>query len=564
MTGPGLDAQRVGEMRLVLPAVSAVLALLVMIPLLGRGFVLNYDMVFAANQPLVPDSLGLGSAVPRSVPADAAMSLFTAVLPGDIVQKLVLFLALMLGPWGAGRLVPTEALPIRVVAAVWYGWSAYLAERLFMGHWPYLVAYAALPWVAAAGLAMRRYEPRALAKLVVACAPAAITPTGGILAAGVALVCAGRQPFLVVAPVMVALNAPWWVPAVLRPSLSSPDGISAFAARAETWAPPVMSVLSTGGIWNAEVVPDSREMPLLPIFTLFVLLVAFIGLRAFAEKWLRALVILGAVGVVIAVFGTLPGGDAALRWAVAHIPGAGLLRDSQKYAAWWALPLALGFALGVQVASKYLTNRIALITVATLLPLMTMPDFAWAGFNRLETVRYPGDWATVAQLLDGEAQTGDVVTLPASAFRRFPWNDNRTQLDPAPRILPRTTIIDDTVAVGGEAIPGEDARAQEVYRAIQGNENLASVGVGWVLVEHRTPGRVDPAVLQRLQQVWRGEWLTLYRVPGMIARPPDGPPRLPVLAGDFLALTVVTGALLWLVLPAGRFRRRSQSRTAEE
>ncbi|MBP2329978.1 hypothetical protein JOF56_010363 [Kibdelosporangium banguiense] len=551
-------------MRFVLPAVSALLALLVLTPLLGRGFVLNYDMVFAPAQPLVPDSLGLGSAVPRSVPADAVMSLFTAILPGDIVQKIILFLALMMGPWGAGRLVPANAMPIRVVAAVWYGWSAYLAERLFMGHWPYLVAYACLPWIASAGLAVRRAEPKALPKLILACAPAVITPTGGILAAGMALVCAGRQALVVTAPAMVALNAPWWVPSILQSTLSSPDGISAFTARAENWATPVLSVLSTGGIWNAEVVPGSREMPLLPVFTLFALLVVFIGLQSATEKWLRGLLLLGAAGVVIAVFGTLPGGDVALRWAVEHIPGAGLLRDSQKYAAWWALPMAIGFALGVQVASKYLTNRIALITVASLLPLVTMPDFAWAGFNRLATTAYPSDWTAVADLLRRDRQTGDVVALPLSAFRRFPWNDNRTQLDPAPRILPRTVITDDTVVVGGRPIAGEDARAQQVRRTVEENENLAAMGIGWVLVEHQTPGRIDQAVLQRLQPVWQGEWLTLYRVPGMLARAPAGPPRLPVLAGDLLALTVVTGALLWLVLPAGRFRLRNRTRTAEE
>jgi hypothetical protein len=533
-----------------------------MIPLLGRGFVLTYDMVFAPTQPLVPDSLGLGTSVSGSVPADAVMSLLTAILPGDIVQKVVLFLALMLGPWGAGRLLPTAALPIRIVAAVWYGWSAYVAERLFIGHWAYLVAYACLPWVAAAGLAMRRNEPKALAKLIVACAPAAITPTGGILAAGMAMACAGRQALVITAPVAVALNAPWWIPAVLQPALSSPDSIGVFAARSETWAPPVMSVLSTGGIWNADVVPDSRAMPLLPIFTFFVLLVAFIGFRGFAEKWLRALVILGAAGVLIAVFGTLPGGDAALRWAIAHIPGAGLLRDSQTYAAWWALALAIGFARGVQVASKYLTNRIALITIATLLPVMTLPDLAWAGLHRLETVRYPSDWTSVAQFLEQDRQTGALVTLPLAAERHFPWNDNRTLLDPAPRFLPRTTIVEETATPDGRPVTGKDARTQEVRRTIEENENLATAGVGWVLVEHNTPGRVDPAVLERLEPVWRGAWLTLYRVPGMIARPPPGPTRLPVLGGDFIAGTLVLGALLWLVVPAGRFRRRSRSLTA--
>ncbi|PWK79486.1 hypothetical protein C8D88_12412 [Lentzea atacamensis] len=557
-------------MRLVLPAVSAVLALLVLTPLLGRGFVLNYDMVFAPDQSLLPDGLGLGSALPRSVPADAVMSFATALLPGDVVQKIALLAALFAGPLGAGRLVPTNSVAIRVVAAVWYGWSAYVAERLFMGHWPYVVTYACLPWIAAAGLAVRRGKPKALPKLILACAPAVLTPTGGIIAAVLAVVCSGRRKLAVTVPVTVLLNMPWLLPSVLHPggSLSSPDGVGAFAARAENWGSPVTSVLGLGGIWNAEVVPGSRGMPLLPVITLLSVAVALVGLRSLAPRWglapARSFVVLGAIGVAIAVFGTLPGGGDVLAWAVSHVPGAGLLRDSQKWAAWWALPLSLGFALGVEAAGKYLTNRTALVALAALLPLITMPDFAWAGLGRLEVVDYPADWSAVRTVLAADDGAGDVLALPMSAFRRFSWNGDRTQLDPAPRFLPRTVVIDDVVYVGGRPVSGEDGRVATIRRAMARNDDLGAFGIGWVLVEHGTPGSVDPGVLRGLREVWSGPWLTLYRVPGAIAPPPAGAPRLPVVAGDLGALAVVASSLLWLLLPAGRFRRSSHSRTVEE
>ncbi|HWO66944.1 MAG TPA: hypothetical protein VNO31_43620 [Umezawaea sp.] len=554
-------------MRLVLPAVSAGLALLVLTPLLGRGFVLNYDMVFAPDQPLVPDALGLGSALPRSVPADAVMAFATGLLPGDVVQKVVLLAALFAGPLGAGRLVPTESVAIRVVAAVWYGWSAYVAERLFMGHWPYLVAYACLPWVAAAGLAVRRGEPKALPKLVLACAPAVLTPTGGIIAAVLAVVCSGRRAMLVTVPVTVLLNVPWLLPSVLRPggSLSSPDGVGAFTARTEGWGTPVTSVLGLGGIWNAEVVPGSREMPLLPVITLVSVAVALVGLRSLAPRWgpvpARSFVLLGAVGVAIAVFGTLPGGGDVLAWAVSHVPGAGLLRDSQKWVAWWALPLALGVALGGEAAGKYLADRTALVALAALLPLVVMPDLAWAGLGRLEAVDYPADWSAVRTALEADGGAGDVLSLPMSAFRRFSWNGDRTQLDPAPRFLPRTVVIDDVVYVGGRPVSGEDGRVATIRLALEREGDLGALGIGWVLVEHGTPGSVDPAVLRGLREVWSGPWLTLYRVPGTIAPPPAGAPRTPVVAGDLVVLAMVATSLLWLLLPAGRFRRSGRSRT---
>jgi hypothetical protein len=520
--------------RLVLPAVSAAISLLVLTPLLGHGFVLSYDMVFAPDQSLVPDSLGLGSALPRSVPADAVMAFATALLPGDIVQKLVLLLALFFAPLGAGRLVPTDSTAIRVVAAVSYGWSAYLTERLFMGHWPYLVAYACLPWIAAAGLAVRRGESKAVAKLILACLPAVITPTGGILAAVLAVVCAGRRAV----PIAIVLNAPWWVPSVFHPggSLSTPDGVAAFTARAEN--------------------------------TLVFVAVALWGLRLLAARWgakpARALLLLGAAAVVIACLGTLPGGDDVLRWTVQHVPGAGLLRDSQKWVAWWALPSALGFALGVEAAGKYLTNRAGLVAVAVLLPLVTMPDFAWAGFGRLRTVDYPSDWAAVRAVLASSEEPGDVLALPMSAFRRFAWNGDRTQFDPAPRYLPRSTVTDDVVYVGGRLIAGEDDRVAAVRQALAAKQDLGGLGIGWVLVEHGTPGAIDPTVLSGLRETWSGPWLTLYRVPGAIGPPTAGAPFGVVLAADLVALAVGASGLLWLLLPAGRFGRHNVVRTSEE
>lgn len=544
---------------MILPGTCAVLALLILGPLLGRGFVLSYDMVFAPDQDLLPDSIGTGDGLPRSVPADAVVALLTDVLPGDVVQKLILLLALFFGPLGAGRLVPTDSIGIRVVAATSYGWSAYVAERLFIGHWPYLLAYACLPWIAAAGFAVRRGEPRALPKLVLACVPAVLTPSGGIIATVMAIVCAGR---LSVAAAGIVLNAPWWVPSVLHPggTLSTADGVAAFAARAESWATPVTSVLGLGGIWNADVTPASRAIPVQPLLTLVVVAVAMFGLRTLAERWganaIRML-LLGAFGVVVAVLGTLPGGVDVLGWAVSNIPGAGLLRDSQKWVAWWALPLALGFALGIEAAGKYLKRRAGLIAVAALLPLVSLPDLAWGGFGRLESVAYPADWQIVRRILAEDPRPGDVVTLPMQPFRQFAWNGDRTQLDPAPRFLPRTTLIDDVLYVGGRPIPDGNARLTAIREGVAQRGELGPLGVGWVLVEHGTPGRVDQGLLARTTEVWRGEWLTLYRTAGESVT--GTRPAAPVLISDFAALALISGCLLWLVLPAGRLTANVRS-----
>lgn len=554
-----MHAPRPQLRRIALPVTSAALALLVTAPLLGRGFTLGYDMVFAPRQYLLPDALGTGSALPRSVPADAVVALVTTVVPGDIVQQVVLTVAIFAAALGAGRLVPTDSTLTRLVAATGYAWSAYVAERLFIGHWPLLVAYACLPWIASAARSLRASEPKAGARLILACAPAALTPPGGLLAAAVALVVAGPRKAWLAAATALVLNAPWWVPSVLHPggALSADTGVGAFSARAENWGGAVLSVLGTGGIWNSEVTPQSRAGALVPVLTIVVVLLALHGLRT--QRWARGLTLLGAFGVVVASFATLPGGAKALGWAMHTVPGAGMLRDAQKWAAWWALPMAIGFALAVEALSKRLRQPAAhrsLLVAAVVLPLLAMPDLALAGWGRMTAVRYPPDWAQVRDHLDGDPRRGDVLVLPFATFRQFGWNHWRTQLDPAPRVLPRTVVADDSLPVGGVVVPGEDQRAAAVRTVLdRGGDlrmGLQALGIGWVLVEHGTPGVVPP-VLNWFAPEFDGAWLTLYRVPDPIDPDPiRGAPTVPVVVADTCALLLLAYGLLWRLLPAGR------------
>ena len=156
---------------------ALVVALAVTAPVLAPGFVLLRDMVFVPRQDLDLDALGLGGTLPRAVPVDSVMALVTAVAPGDLVQKAVLFAAVLFAALGAARLVPAgpdgRGGVAAVVAGLVYGWSPYLGERLLMGHWTLLLAYAALPWIARTALQVRAGLPRALPRLLLVSVPAA-------------------------------------------------------------------------------------------------------------------------------------------------------------------------------------------------------------------------------------------------------------------------------------------------------------------------------------------------------------------------------------------------------
>ncbi|MGN9778664.1 hypothetical protein ACTMS0_23290 [Micromonospora sp. H33] len=535
--------------------VAAVVSALVLAPLALPGYVLLYDMVFVPRQPLSWDLVAPAQSLPRAVPMDAVVSVATQLLPGWLLQRLALVAAVFLAAVGAGRLVPTERRAVRLLAAVGYAWTPYLAERLLIGQWGLLVAYAALPWIVRAALQVRAGVPGAAPRLVLVAAPAAITPTGGLLAFGtVALLVVGRERKRVSALVVGAvalLNAPWIVAAAVTGAggSSDPAGVAAFAARAENWAGPLVALAGTGGIWSAQATPGSRSAPLVPLVTLVLLALAAAGAgllrRRLPAGTAGRLAVLATGGFLLAALGVLPGGAALLRWAVVEVPGAGLLRDGQKFLAPYALLLVLCVALGAERLAARADREVAgLVLVGLLLlPVAAMPDLAFGGAGRLRPVDYPADWRVVAGRVAGEQ--GEILALPLSAYRAYPWNPDRVVLDPLPRYLPGTVLTDDTLRVGTLEVAGENPRVREVRRLLREGRPVSATGVRWVVVQHGSAGRVDPAALAGLQVVHDGPFLTLYRNPKAGARPaPVRPARWAVVAALTAAVLVVLGAAL--------------------
>ncbi|MDQ2669550.1 MAG: hypothetical protein M3Y31_02875, partial [Gemmatimonadota bacterium] len=142
MTGGGA-----ATVRRAAPVVWAVvLSVLLLGPVLGPGYLLTYDMVWVPDLALRSDFLGAGTALPRAVPSDAVVALLDVVVPGMLLQKLVLLGALVLGGLGAASLAGRSTLA-RLVAVSVFVWSPYAVERLWIGHWPLLLCWAALPWL---------------------------------------------------------------------------------------------------------------------------------------------------------------------------------------------------------------------------------------------------------------------------------------------------------------------------------------------------------------------------------------------------------------------------------
>ncbi|NPC95326.1 hypothetical protein [Nocardioides sp. zg-DK7169] len=494
----------VGRDRLVDLAVGLVLAFLVLGPLLlGRGFWLFGDMVFVPSQPWKDAWLGLDGQLPRAVPMDALMSVLTAVVPGDLVQKAVLLGAFLAGAVGAGRLVGTYPWYARAAAITLFVWNPWVHERLLMGQWAILAGYLLLPWVAHAALRARRDLRDGTPPLAVALVLSAVcSPSSGLMAVLVALVLAAR-PTRAHVPVVLGTglvaNLPWLVPTLVaaRGSAVTVSGIfEVFAPRAESAAGVWASLLSLGGTWKSAVVPPERTEALLVLLSCGLTVVALLGVRrAGRGSDERRLLVLGAVCLLLAVLPVLPGGTRVLEAVGGAVPGAAVLRDSQRFLAPAVLVLlpgiaavASGLRARVRPGREALWGVVGLVVVA---PVLLLPSLAWGAAGSLPRSSFPEEWGTVARVLEEEGPARTVVLPWRGSYRGYDWNDRRAVLDPAPRFLPGEVVIDDRTFVDGDVVPSEDPRVAAVDRALAAPDPAAALraaGVRWVLVEHGMAG----------------------------------------------------------------------------
>ncbi|WP_134738868.1 hypothetical protein [Nocardioides sp. 503] len=541
----------------------AVLVTVVLLgPALAAGYVLSYDMVWVPDLTLRADFLGLGSSLPRAVPSDAVVSVLDEVVPGWLLQKLVLALPLVAGAVGVVRPLRDLPLTARLVAVSLFVWNPFVAERLVMGHWPVLVGYGALPWVLDLGRRWRvdRRLPAALPLLLVT---GSLSASAGVVTA-VALVASvglrSRARAALAVGLVAAANAPWVVSGLLHAAAgrSDPAGAAAFALSGEGSLPAPLAALSLGGIWNSEVVPHSRTGLLAWVSLLVLLTLALTGARQWWARGRRdaaTLLVCWAVGLGAALL-TWASPD-LVAWVAVHVPGGGLVRDGSRLL---VLCVPLVVTLAAVATSRLLgvmedAGAVMVAGVLVVLPLLLLPDAALGVGGRLQAVEFPTDYAAARAVIDERAGEGDVLLLPLASYRRPSWNGDRKVLDPTGRYQSRDFVTSDELVVSGTVIAGEDPRVMEVSRALalpsapERARALVDAGIGVVITDRDAP-RVSPEV--EGETLLRGSRLTVTELPG--ARPRSSSAgRVGAMAAAWAAFV---GPLGWGVAAAVTRRRR--------
>ena len=482
-------------------------------PSLGRGFLLSYDMVFVPRPPFNAAMFGLSGTLPRAVPSNAFVAAAALALPADIVQKLLLLAIFVLACSGAAALLSGEHWLAGLAAGVFYAWNPFVAERLILGQWALLLGYAGLPWVLRSLTGPAR--GRRIALLALALVPAAI---GGFAAMSISALVAvpaaasaagqttGQRLRSVAAAlsVLTLLSLPWLIPSLARAVNTSPAGVDAFGARADTPFGPVGSLLMLGGAWNAQTVPAGYGGGA-SAFWLALVLAAVGCYAALGRRRWPGLTVAATVGLALACVGVTGAGRDVLRSMIAFWPGFAILRDGQQFAAPLALAEAAGFGLGVawlirpghrlgRQGGQAVRGAAALLAA----PIILLPGLAWGAAGRLEPVQYPAAWLTARSVIGSDRGAGDVLLLPWAAYRRFGWNGHEAVLDPWPQLLRRGVIWNDGLQIGESiTVPPEDPQASALNRLILSaaplTGRLRAVGIRYVVVDAGFPQSLPSA-----------------------------------------------------------------------
>ena len=568
-----VKSERAGQMIVV--GWTFLLVAAVLWPFASPGMPMLRDMVVPPHPALTDAAWGLGESAARAAPQDTVLALAGGFTDAGLVMRLLMLCGLTVGGVAAAELV-RRVLHVGVVgqiaAVTMLLWNPFVVERLLQGQWSLVLAMALLPAVALTTIIAAPWW-RATAMAV-----AGLTPTGALLAVAVAVVAARTwRDRLVAVGTGAVVSAPWLVATVLGSGagVSDPAGAAAFAARAERWVGTLGAVAGLGGIWNRQAVPVAREtgpaaLAVVALLALFVVGArmawgsrarpgsshsALIGAR-------RRLIVLAVASVIVVAALATPPGISLMEWALETVPGAGLLRDAQKWVALAVPGYVVLAAAGAETVARQIPDHrrwLAALFAVTVI-IAAVPDLPRAVAPVKPVAPWPG-WSAVSGIVAMDDTA--VAVLPAGPYRII---DGRPTYDPAVKTLPAPVLATGDLVVSGVAVGGEGSTSATVEKTLldapdHAIDVLRAHGAGWVLVEN-SPGEMGDSerVLSRLEVVYSDEHLTLHRVPGAIERPERADRTLAWIALLAWAAMALAGPVRGLLPGSGRTRSAAGTR----
>jgi hypothetical protein len=488
------------------------LSLLILLPLLAPGYILTLDLVFTphAIPPKIADNDFL---------LDGLLWVFYLFLPGDSIEKIVLFTILIVSGGSMHLLIKYLVHPDSIAAwriapygaGLFYMINPFTYDRFMAGQWQFLLGYALTPLFVRSLIAITRRP--SIRSGIVAGLWAFVITTASVHHTGILLLLGGIgataliitkklaitrrfvTPAMAGVGIWLLLSLPWIVPALFSQSsigsaVTSFDAshFAAFATDGNGIVGKIANVVRLQGFWV-----ESQQLFLLPqsitplwgLIFIFFWIVAGLG-AAVAWKNRRgdAWFALGCV-----VLGILAAATPIIQWMSLILPPLAGFREPHKFASLVALGFAILFAFGLAgLCGRYRRHGPIIAGIALLLPVALTPTMLGGFAGQLTPRHYPQSWARANDWLAHNTANHAVLFLPWHQYADYSFSQ-RIIATPAEKYFTANIIASDDPEFGNVSPTSPNQQKQVIASALATPPNaraasLSRIGIRYVMLAH--------------------------------------------------------------------------------
>lgn len=494
------------------------LSFVVLLPLLAPGYILTLDLVFTPY-------FSWPTELTNTYPLQVLLWLVHWILPGDVIEKIILFFILLFSGVSMHRLMrridAKDMISLDTwrlaayFAGIFYMINPFTYSRFMAGQWMVLLGYALVPFFIGAlwELLVRPSWRSALAVALWAFCIVTVSlhHTGIILVLGVLAFASGAVAYrprkehvrrvirftLLSVCCLTALSLFWLVPAILGRGTIGHAVMSfdqahftAFATGARGALGAIGEVIRLQGFWA-----ESRLLYVLPqavvpawgLIFLFVWAAATVGgVKAWHRHKAIVLFSAGCIGV-----GVILSATPLLSLIGQSVPFAAGYREPHKFASLIVLGYAALGAVGAALIAERVRRRLgalggqAAIIVFLFLPLAITPTMLWGFAGQLSPQTYPSEWFETNRFLKEVAKNDRVLFLPWHQYTTYDFS-GRLIANPGEKFFEVPVIASDEPEFRDvpPTIPNEEKRS--ITSALHHPGKLSGVltqrGIGYILL----------------------------------------------------------------------------------
>lgn len=494
----------------------SLLAILVIYPFFNAGYILTLDMLWAPEKHSITEYIfnhGIGG----QLPFIAMFQIAEFVFPAELVQKVMLFLTLLIPGLTMHNSASAKSVQAKYFAGTLYMVNPFVYVRFLAGHYYILMAYALAPLMIKTYASFLK-DSSNWKKTLLWITLISIWDLHVLLMVAVVLACILLsfiiekkvrvrtlvKPHVKLFLAYVFLNMFWILPlffpvtseSTILDKISHQD-LSAFISAGTISGNVLISIAMMYGFWRGGYDYPFQVYPL-EIFVLLFAAILFLSVYGFFsrnntdEGYLKkGIAIAGIISLVLGTGVAYPYFEPIFRFLFDNIFIFKGMRDSQKFAGILVLMYSFLGSMGIDALIKEIKesgpsgrnslagnwNTISAILMIILILLPSAYSYTmFNGFNsQLKPTDYPKEWYDVNNYLSNDTTDFDILFLPWHQYMTFSWTERRIA-NPATTFFGRRTIAGENMEVGGIYTHSSNPTQNYIQYILDNRHNISNLG----------------------------------------------------------------------------------------